>query len=302
MITGAAQGLGAAYARLAAELGARVLLTDIAEPATQDRLNAEVDAIRRRGFEAEPYALDVRDEDGAAEAIQAAVERFGALHGVVNNAGVLADRLLVNMTLDEWRHVLDVHATGTFLVTREAGRYWRQRHRDEEPISRPAIVNTTSVAGLAANVGQANYAAAKAAIAAFTLVAAQELSRFGVRVNAVAPLARTRLTEGSPGIEPGDARDGFDRWNPENAAPLVTHLLSPDHDVNGAVFHIVGGQIGLYRGWSYEPLMSNEAPWTPDSIAEVFEGEDLTVSIGGQPAGAASLAMDIREVVPELRS
>ncbi len=227
IITGAGRGIGREHALLFASEGAKVVVNDLGgavDGSGDDRSPAEqvVDEIHQMGGEAIANADDVSDWEGGQRLINAAVEAFGDLHVLVNNAGILRDRVLVNMTEQEWDAVIHVHLKGHFVPTRWAAAYWREKTKAGEQVN-AAVVNTSSTSGLLGNPGQTNYGAAKAGIAAFTVIAAQELSRYGVRVNAIAPAARTRMTESTPGLsdlvqQPSDPSI-FDSWDPANVSP-----------------------------------------------------------------------------------
>jgi NAD(P)-dependent dehydrogenase (short-subunit alcohol dehydrogenase family) len=241
LVTGAGRGLGREHALLMASLGASVVVTDVdAEPAED-----VVGEITAAGGVALARAGDVADWDFGRELVAAAVGTFGDLHVLVNNAGILRDRFLVNMSADEWDDVVRVHLRGTFVPTRWAAAYWRERAKAGQGVQ-ASVVNTSSTSGLLGNPGQANYGAAKAGVAAFTTIAAAELDRYGVRVNAIAPMARTRLTEAAPGWEdtlraPTDP-DQFDTWHPGNVSPVVAWLATADCPATGRVFYVHGRQ------------------------------------------------------------
>jgi NAD(P)-dependent dehydrogenase (short-subunit alcohol dehydrogenase family) len=232
-----------------------------------------VDEIRAAGGEAVANGDDVSTWKGAEQLIGTAVDAFGRLDVLVNNAGILRDRMLVNMTEDEWDAVIQVHLKGTFGPAHFAAEHWRARSQAGEDVD-ARIVNTSSTSGIFGNVGQTNYGAAKAGIASFTIIAAQELSRYGVTVNAIAPGARTRMTENlggrpRPVPEPGT----FDRSAPENVAPLVVWLGSPgSRSVTGRVFLVGGGRIGVARGWERGPTLDKGARWDPAELGEVVTG------------------------------
>ncbi len=230
IITGAGRGLGRAHALLMAQEGARVVVNDL-DADGDGAAEQVVDEIRAAGGEAVANHDDVADWDGGQRLVAAAVEAYGGLDVLVNNAGILRDRALVNMTEEEWDEVTTVHLKGHFVPTRWAATYWREQSKAGTPRA-ASVVNTSSTSGLMGNPGQTNYGAAKAGVAAFSAIASQELGRYGVRTNCIAPAARTRLTEAAPGLSdlvaaPGDdAR--FDVWDPANVSPLVAYLATED--------------------------------------------------------------------------
>lgn len=277
IVTGAGRGLGASHARLLAREGAAVVVNDLGlahgEDA-EDRTAAAVVAeeITTAGGTAIANGDDVSTEAGAHALVAAAVERFGRLDVVVNNAGILRDQFLTRMSYAEFDAVIAVHLRGHFAVLREAAAHWRQRHgAGEDP--QASVINTVSASGTFMTLpGQVNYAAAKAGIAAMTTVAAAELSRIGVRVNAIAPAARTRLTEHVPGVvgemmaRPADA-DAFDVFDPANVSPLVAHLAAAETTTTGRVFAVQGGELSRLDGWHAAATLTCDGPWTIDDLA-----------------------------------
>jgi NAD(P)-dependent dehydrogenase (short-subunit alcohol dehydrogenase family) len=283
IITGAGRGIGREHALLFASLGASVVVNDLG--AASDGSGADVSAaesvareIVAAGGQAIASTHSVTDHAAAADLVARAVEAFGDLHVVVNNAGILRDRMLVSMSEAEFDDVIDVHLKGTFNVTRHAAGYWRERSKAGAGGDR-AIVNTTSGSGLHGNPGQTNYAAAKAGIAAMTVVNAMELARYGVRANAIAPLARTRLTLGSPG---SSAAMGSATFDPENISPLVACLAAGTCPFNGQVFSVYGGSVGLYAGWSIAEEVTTDGAWEVDRLAEAMEGLPRTIEVNNQ--------------------
>jgi NAD(P)-dependent dehydrogenase (short-subunit alcohol dehydrogenase family) len=209
------------------------------------------------------------------------------LHVLVNNAGILRDRVLVTMGEQEWDAVINVHLKGHFATTHHAAAYWRERSKQGEEVN-AAVINTSSAAGLSGTVGQTNYAAAKAGIAAFTVVCAMELERYGVRVNAVAPMARTRMTLQTPGMDqvvaaPEDAGK-FDYWDPANISPLVGYLATAECPFNGGVFHVGGGQVGLFVNWTIDKVIDRGDRWSIADLAaqapSLMEGRPALASAG----------------------
>ena len=271
IITGAGRGIGREHALLMASEGAKIVVNDLggaADGSGADASPAEevVSEIRDMGGEAVANGASVTDWEGVQGMVNQAVETFGDLHILINNAGILRDRVVVNMTEPEWDAVLEVHTKGHFVPTRWAAAYWREQTKAGNTGDR-AIVNTASGAMLG-NLGQYNYSGAKAAIAAMTLVAAGELGRYGVRVNCLAPIARTRLTLATPGLEdvvkaPDDPSE-FDKWDPANISPLVGYLSTEGCPFTGGVFHVGGNEVGLYGGWSLdsEDIIATDGRWT----------------------------------------
>lgn len=267
-VTGAGRGLGRAHALAFAAEGARVVVNDLgvgldgtpdpASPAA--RVVAE---IRAAGGEAVAHGADIATTEGASSLVGTALETYGRLDTLVNNAGFLRDRMLVNLDEDDWDAVLRVHLKGHFLPLRHAAAHWRAETRaGRAPDAR--IVNTSSGAGLLGSVGQGNYSAAKAGIVALTLVAAAELARYGIRVNAVAPAARTRMTERVFADTMAAPADGFDAMAPENVSPLVVWLGSAaSADVTGRVFETEAGRITVMEGWRPGPTADKGARRTP---------------------------------------
>ncbi len=288
IITGAGRGIGREHALLFAAEGAKVVVNDLGaalDGSGDDRTPAQqvVDEIRAAGGEAVANSDDVADWDGGRRLVEAAVEAFGDLHVLVNNAGILRDRVIVNMTEEDWDSVIHVHLKGHFVPTRHAAAYWRERSKAGEEV-RASIVNTSSTSGLLGNPGQANYGAAKAGIAAFTVIAAQELGRYGVRVNAIAPAARTRMTETTPGLSdivkaPGD-QSQFDVWDPANVSPLVAHLATDGCDLSGRVFFVQGGTVRNFSNWTMTETIDRPARWTVAELAEAMGALDGQAGAG----------------------
>ncbi|MGC1513466.1 MAG: SDR family oxidoreductase [Acidimicrobiales bacterium] len=274
VITGAGRGIGREHALLFAAEGAKVVVNDLGgamDGSGDDRTPAQqvVDEIKAMGGEAIANADNVADWEGGQRLVNAAVEAFGDFNVLVNNAGILRDRVLVNMTEEEWDSVIHVHLKGHFVPTRWAATYWREQTKAGREVH-AAIINTSSTSGLLGNPGQTNYGAAKAGIGAFTIICAQELARYGVRVNAIAPAARTRLTEATPGLgdiiqAPADA-GAFDVWDPANISPLVAYLATADAPETGKVFFVQGGQIRLMQGWAMADSIEKNDRW---SVAEL---------------------------------
>lgn len=264
VVTGAGQGLGRAHALAFAAEGARVVVNDLG-PAAADVV-AEIDAA---GGTAVASAGDVADWGYAQSLIALAVRTYGRLDALVNNAGLVRDRMLVNLSEAEWDEVLRVDLKGHFAPLRHAAAYWRDRARAGQPIS-ARVVNTSSGAGLMGSVGQSNYAAAKAGVAALTVVAAAELARYGITVNAIAPSARTAMTE-TVFADAMRARAGsFDAMAAENVSPLVVWLAGEGSgDVTGRVFEIAGGAVGVADGWQHGTAIDAGRRWRPDELGPV---------------------------------
>jgi NAD(P)-dependent dehydrogenase (short-subunit alcohol dehydrogenase family) len=237
-----------------------------------------VDEITAAGGQAVANTDSVSSFDGAKAIVDQAISAFGDLHVVVNNAGILRDRMLVSMSEEEFDAVIAVHLKGTFNVTKHAAGYWREAAKDGT-VSDRAIVNTSSGAGLHGNVGQTNYSAAKAGIAAMTVVNAMELNRYGVRANCIAPVARTRLTMQTPGMGESMQKHVFD---PENVSPLVAVLAAETCPFNGQVFSVYGGTVGIYAGWSIAESVETDDRWTADSLAAAMDKLPRTVEVNSQ--------------------
>jgi NAD(P)-dependent dehydrogenase (short-subunit alcohol dehydrogenase family) len=265
IITGAGRGLGREHALLFAAEGAQVVVNDLDPGPTRE----VVDEIEAAGGLAVANTDNVADWEGAQRLVGSAVETFGDLHVLVNNAGILRDRALVNMTEEEWDSVIHVHLKGHFAPTRWAAAYWREQSKAGRTVN-ASVVNTSSTSGLLGNPGQTNYGAAKAGIAAFTQICAMELARYGVRSNAIAPAARTRMTESTPGlsdvVQAPDDPDRFDVWDPANVSPLVAYLATEECSVNGRVFYIQGGKLQLFKPWVRGEAVERDERWT---IAEL---------------------------------
>jgi NAD(P)-dependent dehydrogenase (short-subunit alcohol dehydrogenase family) len=270
IITGAARGIGREHALHFAAEGARVVVNDLGgamDGTGDDRTPAEqvVDEIKQMGGEAVANADDVADWAGGERLVKSALDAFGDLHVLVNNAGILRDRYLVNMTEEEWDIVVKVHLKGHFIPTRHAAAYWREQTKAGKAV-RASIINTSSTSGLLGNPGQTNYGAAKAGIGALTVIAAQELGRYGVRVNGLAPAARTRLTESTPGlgdiVKPPAGVGAFDIWDPANVSPLVAWLATENCPATGKVFFVQGGTVKLMTGWTMGDGIERDERWT----------------------------------------
>jgi NAD(P)-dependent dehydrogenase (short-subunit alcohol dehydrogenase family) len=274
VVTGAGNGLGRAHALAFATAGAAVVVNDLgggrdgsggsAGPAQQ-----VVDEITAAGGRAVANTDDIGTWDGAKSLIAQAVDTFGGLDVLVNNAGILRDRMLTSMSEAEWDAVIAVHLKGTFGPARHAAEYWRNRAK-EGAVNDARIINTTSPSGLFGSPGQTNYGAAKAGVAGFTVIAAMELQRYGVTVNAVAPTALTRLTDDLPVVR--EMAQKID-LAPEGVSPVVLWLASPAaRDVTGRVFAVFGGTIAVVEGWAYGPEIHSDERWTPRQLDDVLPG------------------------------
>ncbi|MFI5807074.1 SDR family oxidoreductase [Streptomyces sp. NPDC051561] len=273
-ITGAGRGLGRAHALAFAAEGAKIVVNDLGVSAQGAGVSGgpaqEVaEEIRARGGEAVAHGGDIATSEGAASLVATAVATFGALDTLVNNAGFLRDRMLVNLDEDDWDAVMRVHLKGHFLPLKHAAAYWRAEAKAGRPRA-ARIINTSSGAGLLGSVGQGNYSAAKAGIIGLTLVAAAEMGRYGVQVNALAPAARTRMTEqtfAETMAAPGEG--AFDAMAPENVSPLVVWLGSAASEgVTGRVFEAEAGRITVMEGWRPGPTADKGSRWTPAEAGE----------------------------------
>ncbi|MER7928231.1 SDR family oxidoreductase [Streptomyces sp. NPDC096057] len=274
VVTGAGRGLGRAHALAFAAEGARVVVNDLGvgldgTPGPDSPAAQVVAEIRAAGGEAVAHGGDIATTAGAASLIATALDTYGRLDTLVNNAGYLRDRMLVNLDEDDWDAVTRVHLKGHFLPLKHAAAYWRAETKaGRTPVAR--IINTSSGAGLLGSVGQGNYSAAKAGIIALTLVAAAELARYGVQVNAIAPAARTRMTEHTFAETMAAPGSGFDVMAAENVSPLVVWLGSGEGaGVTGRVFEVEGGRIAVMEGWRAGPGVDKGARWGAAEVGEV---------------------------------
>ena len=288
VITGAGRGLGREHALLFAAEGAKVVVNDLgggpdgsgsdASPAHQ-----VVEEIRAAGGEAIANGDDITSADGADRLIQQAIGEFGALHVLVNNAGILRDRTIINMTDGEWDDVVRVHLRGHFMPLRAAARYWREQSKAGH-VLQASVINTTSTSGLYNNPGQANYGSAKTGIATLTIIAQRELQRYGVRVNAIAPAARTRLTLATPGISDSilsTPDEGFDPMDPANVSPFVAYLATADCPIQGRVFFVAGGGIHLFQPFAIIDSVTKDGKWTVEELAtQAARLADVPFSLG----------------------
>jgi NAD(P)-dependent dehydrogenase (short-subunit alcohol dehydrogenase family) len=270
IVTGAGRGIGREHALALARAGAQVVVNDLGgslagEGADATPAQQVVDEIAAFGGRAVASYDDVSDFPSAARVVRLAVETFGRLDILVNNAGILRDRMLVNMSEEEWDAVIRVHLKGHFAPTRHAAAHWRERSKAGERV-RGRVINTSSPSGVFGNVGQANYGAAKAGIAGFTIIAAQELARYGVTVNCLAPNARTRMTEETFGelARPGD---GFDPLDPANMSPVVVALCADEaQEITGQCFFVWGGAVNVLRPWDVGELIAADERWDADDL------------------------------------
>jgi NAD(P)-dependent dehydrogenase (short-subunit alcohol dehydrogenase family) len=260
IITGAGRGIGREHALLLASQGAKIVVNDLGgtmdgEGADKGPAQEVVDEITAMGGEAVANGDDISDWDGAERLIRTAIDTFGGLDILINNAGILRDRMLTNMSEAEWDAVIKVHLKGTFAPCRHAAAYWRDRSKAGET-NDGRIINTSSPSGIYGNVGQTNYGAAKAGIASFTIIAAKELGRYGVTVNAIAPAALTRMTEGlGMGQAPEEIKE---QMSPAHIAPIVSWLASPEAaHVTGRVFDVSGRAISVSEGWHRGPTVEH---------------------------------------------
>jgi len=272
VVTGAGRGIGREHALALARAGAKIVVNDLGaslagEGADTGPAHDVVREIETLGGEAVADGENVADFAGAKRLIDGAVAAFGRLDILVNNAGILRDRMLVNMEEHEWDAVIEVHLKGHFAPTRHAAAYWRERSKAGDQVA-ARVINTSSPSGVFGNVGQLNYGAAKAGIVGFTLIAAQELQRYGVTVNAIAPNARTRMTEAAFGEIPAP-EDGFDPADPANNSPIVVALCADEaQDITGQVFFIYGGVVNMLSGWEAGELFASDERWDPDALLQ----------------------------------
>jgi NAD(P)-dependent dehydrogenase (short-subunit alcohol dehydrogenase family) len=275
VVTGGGRGIGKGEALEFARQGAKVVVNDLGAEvdgtgSSTGPAGEVVDEIRALGGEAVANGDDVADWDGAQRIISTAIDTFGRLDVLVNNAGILRDRMLFNMAEEEWDAVIRVHLKGTFATSRFAAAYWRERAKAGEELD-ARIVNTSSSSGIFGNPGQTNYGAAKAGIAAFTIIASRELARYGVTVNAIAPGALTRMTANlGMGRRATPGEGGFDPRAPENVAPIVVWLGSGESNgVTGRVFEVAGGRLGVAEGWRHGPTQTHDGRWDPAALGPV---------------------------------
>jgi NAD(P)-dependent dehydrogenase (short-subunit alcohol dehydrogenase family) len=271
IVTGAGRGIGRGEALWLASEGARVVVNDLGgewDGSGADSRPAQqvVDEIATAGGEAVANYDDVADWAGSERMIRAAVDRWGTLDILINNAGILRDKMVFNMDESDWDAVIRVHLKGHFAPTRHACAFWRARAKAGEAVY-GRVVCTSSTSGLLGNAGQSNYGAAKAGIAAFAQIVSMEMAKYGVTINAIAPAARTRMTEGTFGEM--KASGDFDEWDPENIAPLIGFLAGGDAaGITGQVFYVSGGTVQLYQGWGPVAQARKEGRWTVGELAK----------------------------------
>jgi NAD(P)-dependent dehydrogenase (short-subunit alcohol dehydrogenase family) len=269
IVTGAGGGLGRSYARALALAGASVVVNDI-NPETAGETVASIEA---DGGHAVANTGDITDHEDAGRIVQSALEAFGGCEIVVNNAGICRDRMFASMSPDDWDAVISVHLKGHFCIASHLARYWRQASKEGKQVS-GRIINTSSGAGLLGSVGQSNYSAAKGGILSLTLVQAAELARYGVTANALAPQARTGMTEVVFADMMRPPEDGsFDVYDPDNAAPLVVWLASEaSAHVTGQCFEIFGGKLSVAQGWRTGPEVDKGDRWQAQELTDVVDG------------------------------
>ncbi|HPB46474.1 MAG TPA: SDR family oxidoreductase [Microthrixaceae bacterium] len=277
IVTGAGRGLGRAHALAFAAEGAKVVVNDIG--AEQDGSGGSlspaqevVDTIAAAGGEAVVNGDDVSSDEGAQRLIDSTIERFGGLDVVLNNAGIVCDRMFTNATVDEWDAVMAVHLRGHFLPSKYASLYWKNEAKEGRQRA-ARIINTSSGAGLMGSIAQAAYSAAKGGIASLTLVQAAELGRYGITANALAPSARTRMTEQAFADMMAEVAEGeFDAMDPANVSPALVWLGSEQSShVTGRMFELEGGKIGIAQGWMHGPTIDKGAKWDPAEVGDAVD-------------------------------
>jgi NAD(P)-dependent dehydrogenase (short-subunit alcohol dehydrogenase family) len=289
IVTGSGRGIGREHALALARAGAKVVVNDLGGSLSGDGADATpaqdvVAEIEALGSEAVANGENVADFEAARRLVAHAVDTFGRLDILVNNAGILRDRMLVNMEEAEWDAVIAVHLKGHFAPIRHAAAHWRDRSKAGEEV-RARVINTSSPSGVFGNVGQANYGAAKAGIATLTMIAAQELGRYGVTVNCIAPNARTRMTESAFDLPGGDG--AFDPLAPANNTPIVVAVCADAaQGITGKVFHIFGGAVNMLQPWAPGELFARNDGWDPEELLD-----DLLTRLpdGAAPAGLVEM-------------
>ena len=286
IITGSGRGLGKAHALAFAAEGAKVVVNDVGAEldgsgGSLSPAQEVVEEIRATGGEAIVNGDDISDWDEAGHLVAQTIDTFGRLDTLVCNAGIVRDRMIVNMSVDEWDAIMKVHLRGMFCPIRHAIDYWRAQFKAGTPVD-ARVVTTSSAAGLFGSVSQANYSAAKAGIAAFTIVAAQELGRYNIVVNGIAPSARSRMTEEAFAEMMRKPDSGFDSMDPANISPIVVWLGSRGCDVSGRMFEIAGGQLSVADGWQHGAVFDKRARYEPGEVGALIN--DL---IGNAPPPTA---------------
>lgn len=272
IVTGAGRGIGRGHALELARQGAKVVVNDLGgswDGTGQDDTPAGqvVQEIKNLGGDAAANYDNVATWDGSERLVKQAIEVFGDLHILINNAGILRDRMTFNMTEDDWDAVVTVHGKGHFAPTRHACSYWRQKSKDTGGAVFGRVVHTASESGLFSNAGQSNYAFAKAGIASFGIVVAKEMARYGVTSNVIAPRARTRLTEGTFGNIP--KQEGFDPWDPDNIAPFVVYLCTEQAaNISGQVFMVFGGQVQFVEQYKLAESITKDGRWSVEELVD----------------------------------
>jgi NAD(P)-dependent dehydrogenase (short-subunit alcohol dehydrogenase family) len=270
IVTGGGRGIGRSYAVFLAAQGLRMVVNSATVEDEGSSAEQVVREIQSLGGTAVAHVGPIGTWDSADALVRHALDEFGRLDVLVNNAGLLRDRTIVNMSESEWDDVQGVHLKAQAATLHFAAAYWRDRRRHDEA-AKAAVVNTTAGAGLYGNFGQANYAAAKAGVVGLTLVAARELGRYGVRVNAVAPVARTRQTESlNLPASPGPDGDTFDPYDADNIAPVVGYLVSLDCPLTGQVINVQGGEVDIYQGWSVKDSFRTAGRWSVDALSSLL--------------------------------
>jgi NAD(P)-dependent dehydrogenase (short-subunit alcohol dehydrogenase family) len=287
VITGAGRGIGREHALLFAREGAKVVVNDLggaedgsgsdAGPAQQ-----VVEEIKAMGGEAVANTDSCADWEGGQRLIQTAIDTFGELHVLVNNAGILRDRMITNMSEAEWDAVIHVHLKGHFVPLHFAAAYWRDQAKAGTPL-KASVINTSSTSGLFGNVGQTNYGAAKTGIATLAIISQMELDRYGVRVNAIAPAAMTRLIQTIPGVEnrPQPKAGEFNPSDPGNVSPFVAYLATEDCPIKGRVFFVSGGDVSLFQPFSLIDTIHKDGRWTVEELEkEAAHFADVEFNLG----------------------
>ena len=283
LVTGGGRGIGREESLALAHAGAKVVVNDLGGSfdgtgGTAEVALSVVEEIRSLGGEAVANAESVADFEGARRMIKETIDTFGDLNIVVNNAGILRDGMIFNMSEEDWDTVFSVHVKGTFAVTRHAADYWRREHKNGRPVY-GRVINTSSDSGLLGNPGQSNYGAAKAAIASFSWIVDREMRKYGVSVNTIVPVARTRLTvDATPAsaalMENKRGKDGFDVFAPANIAPIVVWLASDDaKDVHGQIFRVGGRRVWILQPHRSVASVKSDSGWEAEALGAALQGE-----------------------------